>query len=78
MGGVSTITSPGIPLGGAGITIDGAGGAGAGTGAGAGAGIGAGAGAGAAQAINAVASIIRAVNINSLFISALPFTLFIL
>ncbi|MFH1925076.1 MAG: hypothetical protein ABIK32_01110, partial [Chloroflexota bacterium] len=55
--------------GGAGITIDGAG-AGPGLEAGAGAGIGAGAGAGAAQAINTVASIIRAVNINSLFISA--------
>jgi len=64
-GGVSTTTSPGIPLGGGGITIDGAG---AGAGLGAGAGEGVGAGAGAAQAINVVASIIKSATVSNLFI----------
>jgi hypothetical protein len=63
MGGVCTTTSPGIPLGGGGITIDGAG-----AGLGAGTGEGAGAGAGAAQAINVVASIIKSATVSNLFI----------
>jgi hypothetical protein len=64
MGGPSTATSPGIPLEGDGITIDGAG-----AGSGAGVGNGAGAEAGAAQAVNTAASNIKAVIINNLFIS---------
>jgi hypothetical protein len=65
MGGVCTTTSPGIPLDGGRITIDGAG---AGLGAGAGEGAGAGAGAGAEQAINTVASIIKSTTVNNLLI----------
>jgi len=70
MGGACTTPSPGIPLGGAGITIEGAG-AGLGAGAGDGAGAGAGADAGEAQAINVTVSISTSKVIIDFFISVL-------